>query len=294
MIGVIAHDSGGAEIISSYVSRNALECVFCLGGPAIKIFERKLGQIQILSLEEVIHQSNWILCGTSSDSSLEWEAIFLSRKAGKRSVVMLDHWVNYQGRFERNKLINLPDELWVGDEFAMKIASNAFLDQEVKLVPNAYFSDIRDELVRITKKSIREKTSELTILYVTEPTDERSGYTSEEALSFFLSHVGSIDEPITNIILRPHPKDNVEKYETILKSFPIPVTCDDNKSLVEQVMDSQIVVGCATMAMVVGLLAGKRVISCIPPGGKTEPLPHTEIEDWSNLSLDHGKKRMFY
>jgi hypothetical protein len=52
----------------------------------------------------------------------------------------------------------------------------------------------------------------------------------------------------------------------------------ENKTLLAQVVESDVVVGCATMAMVVGLLAGKRVVSCIPPGAKTQPLPHATIE----------------
>lgn len=37
------------------------------------------------------------------------------------------------------------------------------------------------------------------------------------------------------------------------------------------------------MAMVIGLLAQKRVISCIPPGGRPCSLPQKEIEPLSEL-----------
>jgi hypothetical protein len=37
------------------------------------------------------------------------------------------------------------------------------------------------------------------------------------------------------------------------------------------------------MAMVIGLIGGKRVISCIPPGGPACALPQAEIESMRNL-----------
>ena len=43
-------------------------------------------------------------------------------------------------------------------------------------------------------------------------------------------------------------------------------------------MEADVVVGCASMAMVVGLLAKKRVICSIPPGGRMCALPQKGIE----------------
>ncbi|MGB1984427.1 MAG: hypothetical protein ACPHOH_03080, partial [Porticoccaceae bacterium] len=42
-------------------------------------------------------------------------------------------------------------------------------------------------------------------------------------------------------------------------------------------------VGCESMAMVVGLLAKKRVISAIPPGGRPCQLPQPAIENLQQL-----------
>ena len=50
------------------------------------------------------------------------------------------------------------------------------------------------------------------------------------------------------------------------------------KSLLDQIMSSNTVVGCESMAMVVGIVANKRVISSIPPSGRECSLPHKSIE----------------
>jgi hypothetical protein len=46
-----------------------------------------------------------------------------------------------------------------------------------------------------------------------------------------------------------------------------------------------------SMAMVVGLLAKKRVISTIPPGGKKCGLPQDAVEHLQDLVISH--KRVF-
>ena len=48
------------------------------------------------------------------------------------------------------------------------------------------------------------------------------------------------------------------------------------------------------MAMVVGLIAGKRVVSCLPPSARnTVPLPHREIEDMGRLINPAVSKDLF-
>ena len=54
-----------------------------------------------------------------------------------------------------------------------------------------------------------------------------------------------------------------------------------NKSLLEDIFYSDIVVGCETMAMVIALLAKKRVVTSIPPNKKSKiniSLPYKKIE----------------
>jgi len=300
MIGVVAHDPGGAEIISSYIRQEGLECNYCLAGPAYGIFLQKLGEIENLSVERLIDSCDWVLCGSSFLSDLEWKAIGLARQAGKRSVVMLDHWINYQQRFFRHNDWHFPDEVWVGDELSIKLASASLPNVKVSMVPNAYFRDVERELANIPrpKHVIGEGSC---VLYVCEPLreagitlhgDERYwGYTEEDALRYFLSNVGSLSANIDSILVRPHPRESRDKYDWAVEEFNLPVVCGEDKTLLEQVVASDIVAGCATMAMVVGLLAGKRVVSCIPPGGKTTPLPHPDIEKMDCLLAMQGEDK---
>lgn len=284
---VVAHDAGGAEVLSSYVRRQGLRCIYVLQGPACKVFERKLGDIKTLPLDDAIREADWVLCGTSWQSELEFDAIKLARSLGKRSVAFLDHWVNYRERFERKGELNLPDEIWVGDPIAAELARKIFCETPIRLVENPYFMDIRAEV--FAAPVVRPADAErLAVLYVCEPVREHAlrqhgnerywGYVEEDALRYFLANVAVLGKPVERILIRPHPSEAANKYGWAKDEFDLPITFGGSRTLFEEIADSDVVVGCSSMAMVIGLLAGKRVISSIPPGGSRCALPQPEIE----------------
>lgn len=299
MIGVVGHDAGAMEIISSHIRRENLDCGFCVEGPSAKVVARKLGTVPLFPLEALVKQSEWLLCGTSFFSDLEWRAIGLARQAGKRCVVVLDHWVNYRQRFTRLGQWHWPDEVWVGDETAARIAREELPELKQTLVPNAYFMDILDQMNAIVVPP-RPLGAALNILYVCEPKrdggialhgDERYwGYTEEEALRYFLTNLDLLGGSVGLIVIRPHPSETLSKYDWVGNEYNLPIVRGGAVTLLEEVAASDVVVGCGSMAMAVGLLVGRRVVSCIPPGGKPCGLPQTEIESMRDLLM--GRKNI--
>ena len=292
MLCVVAHDAGGAEIISSHIRRKGLVCRYVLAGPAQKVFERKLGPLERTALEDGLRHSDRLLCGTSWQSDLEWCALGIARDQGKPSIAFLDHWVNYRERFVRNGETRLPDEIWVGDVLARDMAREIFPGLPVRHVDNPYFEDLRRELV-LLPRSVRVNPKAAQILYVCEPLrehalrqygDERHwGYTEEDALRYFLTHLDALGTPVERVVVRPHPAESPDKYAWAEQKFDLPIIRGGDRPLFEEIVDSDWVVGCESMAMVVGLLAGKRVLSCIPPGGRLCTLPQYEIEHLQTL-----------
>lgn len=291
-VALVSHDAGGSEVVSSYVRQQALEYVCALSGPALQVFERKFGTIVQLSLEEAIAQCDWLLCGTSWQSDVEWRAIELARGCGKRSVAFLDHWINYRERFVRRGVEHLPDEIWVGDSIALDLARATFPDVSVLLVPNPYFIDLRADIAVVPRRP-HQRSNGVDVLFVCQPIGEHAlrvygderhwGYTEHEALRYFLSNLQVISAPVHRIVIRPHPAEAPDKYQWVLQEFDLPIAFGREKPLLEEIMDCDVVVGCSSMAMVVGLLAEKRVVSAIPPGGTACSLPQPEIEHLSAL-----------
>ena len=291
MLAIVSHDAGGAEILSSWLRQNPQPYCLVLDGPAIAIFQRKLGNIQSKTLEEALTLCNSVLCGTSWQSNLEKQAIAQAKLIEKKVVVFLDHWTNYKERFDLDGIEVLPDEIWVGDLDAKITAQKLFPNLKVVLVPNPYFHDISLEL-RVVNSPPKSPTQS-NVLYVCEPIREHAlltygderywGYTEEDALDYFLKNTTVLRTPIKAITIRPHPSELKNKYDWAMNMSSLITDSTFKKSLVEQIIESDIIVGCGSMAMVVGLLAKKRVISTIPPGGSKCELPQREIEHMQDL-----------
>jgi hypothetical protein len=293
LICVVSHDAGGAEILASYVSQNGLQCEFALDGPALRVFERRLGPIALSALEDAVGRCDWVLCGTSWQSDLEWQAFGAARRHGKKAVAFLDHWGNYRERFVRRGEQRLPDELWVGDALAESYARECFPGASITLVPNPFFADLRRDIAAAEAARGPRQGTGLRVLFVSEPLREHGlrefgnelhwGYTEEDALRYLVSHLAVLGGDVERVTVRPHPSEPRNKYDWVSAELGAHVVAGGSRTLLEEVADSDVVAGCESMAMVVALVAGRRVVCCIPPGGKPSTLPHAEIESLQAL-----------
>lgn len=290
MIGIVSHDAGGAEVLASYVARNGIDCCFVLDGPARAVFARRLGPIETVDLETAIRDCDTLICGTSWQSDLEWQALAAARAAGRKTVSFIDHWGHYRERFVRDGRQVLPDEIWVGDETALEMAQPLFPDSRVRLQPNPYFDDIRDQLSQHTSPPEGEG---LAILFLCEPLSEHGrkefgdelhwGYTEFDALRYLFQNCATLGGQSTRLVIRPHPSEAPGKYDAIAAEFGAMARVGGDRPLLAEIMSADIVAGCQSMAMVIGLIANKRVVAAIPPGGLPCALPQREIESLERL-----------
>lgn len=302
MICIVSHDAGGAEILASYVKQVNGPWLFSLAGPAMKVFASKLGSVSSLMLEDAIEQADGVLCGTSWQSDLEWQAIALSRKVGKRSIAFLDHWVNYQERFVRSGVQHLPDEIWVGDVHAEVLASAEFPSIPIRLVPNPHFADIRSLVANLkaaSNFSIHSNLQDRKALFVCENISDHAqmqhgdprywGYTEFDAIEYFFANIKALQTHISAVTIRPHPSDPAGKYDSVIDKYPELARLSSGQSLLEDIAAADVVVGCESMALVIAVQCGRRVVSCIPLQQIALKLPFSEIEILSTLVRNHGE-----
>lgn len=298
MICIVSHDAGGAEILSSYVMQNEGPWLFSLAGPAVNIFATKLHLAESLPLEVAVSKAEWILCGTSWQSDLEWRAIELAHESGKRSVAFIDHWVNYQERFIRVGIRRMPSEIWVGDEYAEDLAVKEFPDTKVRLVPNPHYEYIKQEVenLKMYQTTAVKGNESVVVLFVCENISEHAmlqhgdprfwGYTEFDAIEFFFNKISLLGATISSVVIRPHPSDPTGKYDEIIVRYAGLASLSRAKSLLDDIAQADIVVGCESMAMVIAVQCGRRVISCIPLNEVALKLPFEEIEILSDLVSD--------
>ena len=121
------------------------------------------------------------------------------------------------------------------------------------------------------------------VLYVLEPIRQRwpgSSLPGEfQALNFFIenaTYLGLTTD--SSITLRPHPSDNVNKYNHWIKIQKYRnIKVDTSNSLENLIANSDLILGCETNAMVVGVACGKEAISTLPPNAPRCRLPNKAI-----------------
>ena len=212
---------------------------------------------------------DFVLTGSSGYADHERRVVRAAAEAGVRSAVWLDHWVNYPVRFDV-----LPDELWVCDEHAARIARAQLPGPPVKVMGNPYVEDLA-AAIRALGSAPGER-----VLYVTEPTARLAALVTGDPLGWGYDERGALRaylerDPPGTIRLRPHPSEPVDKYADLVAEFGLQLS---SGTLAEDIAWAGTVVGCDSMAMVIALAAGRRVVSVIPPGGKPLSLPFAEIE----------------
>ena len=153
-------------------------------------------------------------------------------------------------------------------------------NSKIELKVNLYLSQTVNKII---KKKIT-KNSSIRVLYVLEPMRTKWSDNGElgefDALNYFMNNLDQLSlgsEP--EIVLRPHPSDPPDKYNNWLSKISYTkISLDSSPNLETSISLSNVVVGCQTMAMVIALNAGKRVISSLPPWAPSCALPHLGIE----------------
>ncbi len=281
---VVCHDAGAANVIIAAiheelaVSKASGRFLPVMQGPAVRIWESSgIMPSRLLTLEEALPVARSVLSGTGWASNLEHEARRRARELGLPSASFIDHWVNYEARFERVGNVVLPDTILVGDSDALAIAARTFPGVALRQVPNLY---LRREVAAIAAAAPPVPSR---ILYVLEPLryswPGASRAAEFDALDYFIANIDKLGSRSDwSIRLRPHPSDPAGKYETwMAKQHGMDVGLDRSPSLAMAIGEAEWVAGCETTALVIALNAGRKVISTLPPAAPTCRLPQTGL-----------------
>jgi len=268
-IALVAHDAGAANLILAWHEKwTNCDIRFSLTGPAKKLWSNIQSGSNNLSIKEALTDADILISGTSYMSLAEHEARSLAVDKGIYSIAVLDHWVNYSSRFVRQNTKIMPNELWVTDIEAMKIAQQCFYNTPVFEQHNTYLENMVDRIHQINRS---EDISTTRILYVLEPI--RHTWADQlapgefQALEYFFENI-SVLEIVGNIeiVLRPHPSDIADKYEAWLRlKTKWDIKLDNHNPLETAIAQADIVIGCETYALVVAAASNKKVFSSLPP-----------------------------
>lgn len=278
----------------------------CLAGPAERMFEARLGSSSgsFHSLEEVLAGAQVLISGTGWATDLEHRARRLAHQRGIPSVAVLDHWVNYRERFQRDGFEQLPDALWVADEMAAALANASFPNVPVLQLPNHWL----EGLCRAVQ-AIRTSTAgnpppcrpARRLLYLLEPIrvpwSHGSGSASEagelQGLRYWLQQLPRLIEQgwvapqheLESLALRPHPSEPLGKYDDLIAEAAStwPIQLDRASTLAESLAWADAAFGCETQALVAAMACALPAFSTLPPWAPPCRLPQVSLNHLSRL-----------
>jgi hypothetical protein len=273
-LAVACHDAGAANIVLAWLAARDGPCRALMQGPAARLWAERFGSAPLAgSIDEALDGAAALLSGTGWASPIEHDARRQARARGVHSIAVLDHWVNYAQRFERDGEVVWPDEFWVTDDYALAEAQRCFPGQRVHLQPNLY---VEQQLREIALATRRDGPPE--VLYVLEParSDWGRGRPGEfQGLDYFWAGMGALDLPPHSVLaLRPHPSDPVDKYADWIADKSDRVRLDTAGSLAQAIGQREWVAGAESFALVVALQAQRKVVCSLPPWAPPCRLPH--------------------
>lgn len=277
---VVAHDAGAAEVIAAYIQKHAKSTDFVsyVAGPAERVFRRKHipfhrisnSKKDILCIIKKYSNASYVLLGTGWMTAIEVDVLVEAKKINIKTVVYLDSWTNYKERFgypKKNWKKNLPDELWVGDEYALIRARRHFKKIPIRFVPNQYFKNI---VMRYKKR--HRAVSPRTVFFV-------SGIIGgeEQLLQDILVRLSRYSES-SILRIRFHPTDSRKRYDVIIKKYArnIRIQKSRESDIVEDLVRARVVIGTESMVMAVAALVGIKTVSLLSRG-REQILPFPNI-----------------
>mgnify|MGYP000178514861 CR=1 FL=1 len=273
-LAVVCHDAGAAHLIFAWLrhwceagllGQHIVNMV--LQGPAAKAWQHHpipLPNVQVHSaLNSALEESQCVLTGTGWASNLEHQARQTAQTLGIPSIAVIDHWVNYAMRFERDGVVVLPAQIWVADAEAARMAKAQFEAVPVLELPNVYLHQLVQHIPPVPEACRN-------LLYVLEPVrnDWGRGVQGEfQALDYFVQHLAQVvGQGPVHITLRPHPSDPADKYTAWLQAqSSLDIRLDTQMDLNQSIAQARWVVGVESFALVVAAAAGRETFSALPP-----------------------------
>ena len=301
-VAVCAHDAGAASHMAAWLAPLQRQLRLCLGGPAEPLFKARLGFTtgSFNTLEEALDGAQLLISGTGWSSDLEHQARLLARQRGIPSVAVLDHWLNYVERFQRDGQEVLPDALWVADAEAAALVNDTFPKVPVLQLPNHWLEGLCKD-VRIIRNSCRvdqpsqPRRPARRLLYLLEPIRvpwSQSATDASEAgefqsLRYWLQQLPQLIQQgwvasrheLEALALRPHPSEPRDKYDSLIAEAAAtwPIQLDRSSTLEEALAWADAAFGCETQALVVAMACGLEAFTTLPPWAPPCRLPQSSL-----------------
>jgi len=296
----IFSDPGGAKPILSYIRINELENYKVVSDRKYDFFSEfncEVEQYIVNSETKILNQfkPDCVFTATSYTSNIELKFIEKANQFGIKTISFIDHYTNFQTRFKLYNSYIYPQEIFVIDERAYKIAEDTKLTDfsDVKISGNYYHSYLKDW--KPTKprseilKSINLKDSTLLITFAPEPLSNLDG---KEKFGFDETDVwGDLTKALSSIqilrdyklILKCHPNQNIKYLKNHIENCNFSNYIFANKIETNSLIyHSDIIIGICSNILIEANILKKSILRHLPNKTMKDSLNGMDIGNISN------------
>jgi hypothetical protein len=248
------------------------------------------GSVQMVDSAPSFHalEAGCLFTGTSHPQSsgyFEVKCIQIAKNEGLKTISFIDHWVNFRLRFlnEENSPV-YPDEVWVVDEEAKRLAINEGLPGEKLVVSGNPYHEYLKVLwkpsfeARSYLEHIGLQTDRTTILFAPDPLSlrdgkEKLGFTEDEALLQILDAISKLAQPV-QLVIKCHPLQPVEVFTKLLDNSKVKINLVTAADTLELLHASDVVIGFFSNILLEAEALGKKVIRFFPGKESADLLKH--------------------
>ena len=298
-IFVVASDPGSANAIMPVIIaclRDGHRINGVVSGSAITILDKWHEILKIddvTPIDEILHilgdkEPQVVLAGAGAFNLLEHTVRRAALDLDIPCVAVLDHWTNYQQRFRRfdgtQWIYSLPDRICVLDETVRnEMLIEGFEPEQIVVTGQPHFEYIADwknalsttDATRFRSNFVKNEATVL-IGFCSEPLAEDlkitntkdPGYTQYTTIVKIASILGQLSKRLAchiHFVVRPHPRENMDKIENVLAQVELPLSFswDVSKigSSLEFVVSCDLLIGMTSMALIEAYIISKQVLS---------------------------------
>jgi hypothetical protein len=263
----IISDPGSANIILSIVKKFKLKRInfFFTGHNTKKYFSNfKNKFLEINSLKDLIKKNYFDLgvIGTGYPPKYIHLANYL-KNYKILTVAILDHWLNFLGRFKKNKSLFKPDIILMTHKINYRL-DNFFKHIKIFNVKNYYLEEQIREIKKIKK-------TKYDCCYISDPASYIINAKVRkklivDSMGSFISFIKN--RRITKVLIRPHPNDNLFSFNNMIKKIIKYKEYDESNLIISKSKDiskdigsSNSIFGMKSFGLFIALKAKKNVYS---------------------------------
>lgn len=265
-IQACSFDAGGGNALAPLLKDLDNVSSFIVDGPALNIYSTLFPELHILNRKTLDVETDLLISSTGWQSSLEYETMEMALLRGIPVIAVLDHWVNYLGRFERQGKVINPTYFLAFDDASENKINQEFTSPKILRTENRYLARTLSE-IRDLRTISNSRTYDFT--FIGEPLSRSSEYTNwseYDAIQHFFEVLRIYGYVNSRIAIKPHPAEDSKKYDFYIPNDFNNVEIIHGENLSKILAETDSVVGCHSMALYIAELSGNNVYTALPEG----------------------------